>query len=67
MNKSPPNITAESKDQSELGIDDILPRHNAKIEQFYFKYLLNITTQQNNPRAKINPRPWNWEKSHEIG
>jgi hypothetical protein len=18
-------------------------------------------------RAKINPKPWNWEKSHEIG
>ena len=22
---------------------------------------------QANSRAKINPRPWNWEKSHEIG
>ena len=20
-----------------------------------------------NSRAKINPKPWNWEKSHEIG
>jgi hypothetical protein len=20
-----------------------------------------------NARAKINPKPWNWEKSHEIG
>ena len=23
--------------------------------------------EQDAPRAKINPRPWNWEKSHEIG
>jgi hypothetical protein len=26
-----------------------------------------IITEQASARAKINPKSWNWEKSHEIG
>ena len=25
------------------------------------------SAQQSHSRAKINPKSWNWEKSHEIG
>ena len=35
----------------------------------YREYWQNYLNEHNkaNSRAKINPRPWNWEKSHEIG